>query len=110
MSYFGLSSASAVSALFDTTSSTYSILKASSEYSSYRTLNSVVSSLKGNIATCSSDEAKADLQDRLDTILETIKSAAPAATSSLSLSEQAEEQANELLSSYGLGTSIDTLA
>lgn len=110
MSYFGLSSTSAVSTLFDTSSNTYNILKASSEYNSYKTLNSVVKSLKSNIASASSEDDKADLQYRLDSILETINSNAPASSESTSLSEQAEEQANSILSSMGLGTTIDTLA
>jgi len=109
MGYYGLSSVDAVSTLFDTTSSTFNILKASSEYNSYRTMSSVINSLKSNIVNSSSDTAKSDLQDRLDTILTSIKSSAPAATNTKSLEEQAQEQANSLLTEYGLGSLINTL-
>jgi|GEM_PF-6314670 hypothetical protein len=110
MSYFGLSSADSVSSLFDTSSSTYSLLKATADYSSYKTLNSVAHSLKAGISSASSDESKAELQDRLDAIMETLEKNAPAKATSQTLSEQAKEQADSILSSLGLGTTINTTA
>lgn len=108
--YYGLSSASAVSTLFDTSSNTYSLLRSCSDYSNYKTLNSVVNNLKSNLINTTDDTEKSSIQERLDTILEGISASAPTESETTTLYEQATEQAESLLSSMGLGTSIDTLA
>ncbi len=108
MAYYGLSSDSAVSTLFNTSSDTYSLLQAASEYNSYRTLNHVVTSLKSGIASASSENEKTDLEDKLSTIMDTIKNHVPVSMTSQTLTQQAKEEANSILSSLGLGTAINT--
>lgn len=110
MAYFGLSSSSSVSTLFNTTSSSYKLLQASSELTNYRSIKSAINILKSNIAGASSDEAKKGSQARLDTIMKSISSSAPTSTGSTTVAEEAKEQAKSLLSSMGIGTSVDTLA
>lgn len=110
MSYFGLSSSEAVLELFNSSSSsTYNLLHASSEYISYKTINSVVTSLRSQIATSSDNGMKSGLQDRLDTILESIKDNSPVTSESGSFTEVAKTQSNLLLPGLGLGKNINTI-
>jgi hypothetical protein len=73
-------------------------------------MNSVITNLKSNLLSASSDEKKQSIQNQLDTIMETLQSSAESKTSSLTLRDQEEEDASEILSSIGIGTSINTLA
>lgn len=108
MTYFGLSSSSAVSSLFDTSSTSYTLLKSKSEYNTYATLNKVSKSLKSQLSQASTDDAKTSIQNKLDAITETLQSNAPTASTSYTVTEQAAADASEILASMGIGSNVNT--
>lgn len=109
MSSYGTWSKDLVTTLFNTSSDTYSILKASSEATNYKAIKSAINILKSNIASCSSEEDKEGLQTRLDTIMEQIKSQVSSTSGTSVTTEESDDEESSLLASLGIGKTIDTL-